>query len=495
MAISNLVNQTTPSTMQPKSSGTDLWKKLQLPKQQGLMPTPKVPGPVKPPAQQPQQQPVISSGTQNQVYTAPGTSAGQPIQQNVPAIQTGNVLTPSGATVNAQTGSLVQAPAQNVRGLFPDVVSSIANRGTYQDPFVKERFERASQLTEQLRQSRMNQAQGEASQRLAPIPIGDATGRQAIIRGLYEQQQAALANELQGQTALAGVGIQQAGLQQTALGTAAGFAQPALGAFGQGYYNPLDPTGGAAGAAGGALNPINNVDAIAEQVINGQLSPAQAYSMGGNVPNWQTLLNTRITGRAPNFNVAQAQARYDATQQAGTIAGVTPTSVAANVYGDAYSTFNAMRGQVMNVDSLGDLLLDVARSGVINPTDLTIGNKTIADIKRNLSTAEQVKFDSALSAFSGAASQLLASGSGQIPTAVSENIAKIANGTLSLPALNAMVQQAKREGTVKLQTAASLVNVPGATIGAPQVTAPNEPVQAPIKTGTTKSGIKYSVSP
>lgn len=194
--------------------------------------------------------------------------------------------------------------------------------------------------------------------------------------------------------------------------------------------------------------------------------------MGGSVANWQSLLNQKILSQSPQFNVAQAQARYDATQQAGTIAGVAPTSAAAGTYEQAFQAYNTMSGQVKNVDGLGDLLLNVARSGAINPTDLTIGNRTIADLKRNLSTSEQTRFDSALSAFSGAASLLLASGSGQIPTDVSANIAKIANGTLSLPALTAMVEQAKREGTVKLQTAASLVNTPGSFIGAPKVSAP-----------------------
>lgn len=468
MAISNLVNQTTPSTTKKTTGLFSAPSKLKYPLMaSGTTATsavPKAPSiAVQPPA----------SPTQQGVYTSPGTSAGQPIQQTPPQPITGNTQTPSGATVNANTGALVQAPPQTTnRGLFPDVVSSIAKRGDYTNPVVDEATRKYNELSDTITRSRKNQAQAEASQLLAPIPIGDATGRQAVTRGQYLQEQAALADQLGYYRDVAGIGQREQELEQSALGTAAGYAQPALGSFGQGYYNPLDPTGGAAGAGGGTLNPLNNIDDLARDVISGRRSPGAAFQMGGNVPNFQAAFDAALRKIDNNVNIADLQARYDARQQAGTLAGVAPTSAAAGTYEQAFQAYNTMSGQVKNVDGLGNLLLDVARSGAINPTDLTLGNRTIADLKRNLSDAEQTRFDSALSAFSGAASLLLSSGSGQIPTDVSANIARIANGSLPLPALTAMIDQAKREGTVKLQTAASLVNTPGSFIGAPKVSAP-----------------------
>lgn len=56
---------------------------------------------------------------------APVTSAGIPIQQNIPAPITGNTQTPSGATVNATTGALVNTPP-------PPAMGSVA--GTVQTP-------------------------------------------------------------------------------------------------------------------------------------------------------------------------------------------------------------------------------------------------------------------------------------------------------------------------------------------------------------------------
>lgn len=492
MAISNLLSGTQgnykdwTSKFKTKTTTPQMKTGVQTPVPasmlQSKMPTK---GVVTPPKQQavqsnPQLSPATAGGTvgtQNQVYTAPTHSAGQQMSgvlQQKPL--TGNAPTINGATVNTATGQLVsQAPQYGSRGLFTDVTSSLANRGAHVDPMTQESYRRAQGLAETLKQSRENQARSEASQRLAPIPIGDATGRQAVIRQQYETQQAALTGQLQAEQALAGLGIQQSGVQQSALGTAAGLAQPQLGQFGQGYYNPLDPTGGAAGAGGGQLNPLNNVDAIAQQVINGQLSPSQAYSMGGTIANWQTLLNQKITGLRPDFNVAQAQARYDATQQAGTIAGIAPTQAFASAYQTYYPQQLQIQGAMQNVQNLGNLVFEVAGKEV-NPFDLTYANDTLARFRSRLSSPQQAQFNQALSTYASALSGLLAESSSVTPTQVTSWTNGILDGTLKLDALKASYQQALKEGTIKLQTAQALTNQAGGNIGAPQVGGNSNPL-------------------
>lgn len=297
-----------------------------------------------------------------------------------------------------------------------------------------------------------------------------AEGNAAIIAQTTAAQQQAIANA--GNMELAGVekALTAQNQAQTALSQGGQLAQPQLGAFGQGYYNPLDPNGGAAAAGGSNLNPINNVQSIAQQVINGQISPAQAYSMGGSVQNWQALLNSVITQMAPNFNVANAQGSFDARQQNTTTVGVTPTNVAAGAYGQFYPQSLELQAQLQNVEGLGGLLLRTASGGSINPFEPGIANNTIAWLKNQLSDADQQRFNSTLASFSGAASQLLADSSGQTPTAITQNISKISNGSLSLGALKAMVDQAAKEGRIKLNTAQQLTNIPGSAIGAPKVT-------------------------
>lgn len=306
-----------------------------------------------------------------------------------------------------------------------------------------------------------------------PIGVGDQTGREQVAQRLYSTKLANAQSAAQQAQQAIPYQIQGTQTQLSGLNQAAGYAQPQLGQYGQGYYNPLDPNGGAAGAGGAALNPINNVQSIAQQVINGQLSPQQAYSMGGTVANWQGLLNQAIQQQNPNFNVAQAQGSFDARQSNTTTAGTAATNAYANAYGQNYPAYLQTQAQLSNVDQLGSLLLQTAQGGQINPFAPQLANQTIGQLRSQLSNADQARFNSTLAAFQGVASQLLANSSGQIPTDVSHNISAISNGSLSLGALKAMVDQARQEGNIKLTNAGGLVNTPGGHIGAPQVGTPN----------------------
>lgn len=256
-----------------------------------------VPPPPKPTATGAVAPSTISSGTQNQTYTAPGTSAGQPINLTTPAPQTGNVQTPSGATVNAASGALLTPPPSTAsRGLFSDVATSLASRGSQTNPMTQESYQRAQQLAETLRQSRQNQSNSEAQQRLAPIPIGDATGRQAVIRQQYETQQAALSGQLQAEQALAGLGIQQAGVQQQALGTVAGLAPEAT---------RFETFGGT------SLSPQNRAQELAQQVRNQLISPQQAEDQMASLYGGagKTFLNQALQGTGGyNYIAGAAQA-------------------------------------------------------------------------------------------------------------------------------------------------------------------------------------------
>lgn len=298
----------------------------------------------------------------------------------------------------------------------------------------------------------------------APTSARVMQGRAATVQQANVEKEAALSSNLESALAAQGQGL-------TALNQAAGFAQPQLGAYGQGFYDPVSGqmVGGGGSAAGGALNPLNNVSTLAQQVLSGQISPSQAYAMGGNVPNFQGVLNAEILRVNPQANLANLQGQYDARQANVTTAGTAPTQAFSAAYQQNYPAYLQTQAQLRNVDEMGSLLLQTAQGGTINPFAPQLLNRTIAEVRGQLSSADQARFNSTLAAFQGAASTLLSSGTGQIPTDVSKNIAAISNGSLSMGALKAMVDQAKREGDIKLQTAATLVNQPGSSIGAPRV--------------------------
>lgn len=353
-------------------------------------------------------------------------------------------------------------------GIFGNVVSSLAQRSTQVSPETTKALEDAARFREQAAQlSKTNLGQQTGQLTTGTQPVAEGTAQ--ITATMNAQQQQALAAQQQAALQAAGVGQRQQEIEQAALTGAAGFAAPQLSSFGQGFYNPLDPTGGAAGGGSSALNPLNNVDSLAQQVLNGQISPQMAYAMGGNVPNFQGVLNQAILRQNPNANVASLQGQFDARQQSTTIAGVAPSQAFSGAYQQFYPQVLELQNQLSNVDQLGGLLLSTAQGGQINPFAPQLANRTIAQFRGQLSDADQAKFNSTLAAFQGAASQLLASSSGQIPTDVSANIAAISNGSLSLAALKAMVEQASMEGQIKLSNIQQATNTAGAGIGAPTV--------------------------
>lgn len=233
-----------------------------------------------------------------------------------------------------------------MRGLFPDVVSSLSSRSLagnpqatqatqalsqfdpFKNPVVSDAYKRAQEVNQELAQSKKNQARGEAQQLLAPIPLGDATGRQAATRQQYLTQQQALADELQGQAALYGAGFTGTGQQQAALSSAGGIANTAqsqllsglasAGSLAQPSGNfpfVFDPTTGSFTTSGGGtsgFNPTTAAQQYAKDVISGVRSYADAVSaMSLYGAAAQQFLDQAIQQQSPNFNFAQARSLGD----------------------------------------------------------------------------------------------------------------------------------------------------------------------------------------
>lgn len=437
--FSSIMSQSTPSVITPKASGAVTAPAATTAATQPALKT-KV--------TETYHAPAAPAAPQNTAAAAPTYPWQTPEQQsNTSNGAQGLIpLQPQPSAFNQATTGLIAAPGQNAdiakraRDIAADYGKKIADVGGQGARF--EAGQRTTGTSPVAEGNAAITAQTTAAQQAA-LAAGESAELQGIDKELTAQNQG-----------------------QNALGTAGNLASPQLGQFGQAYY---DPTTGKTTDAGSqaALNPVANIQSIAQQVANGQISPSQGYALGGSVANFQGALNQAILAINPNFNQASAQAAYDTRQQNSVTAGTTPTNAAAAAYAANYNPALQIGAQLSNVEGLGSLLLKTASGGQINPLDVSLGNQTLAQFKRNLSSADQARFDSTLAAFSGAASLLLSSASGQIPTDVSNNIAKIANGSLGLDALRAMVDQAKKEGAVKLTTANTLVNTPGSSIGAP----------------------------
>lgn len=146
--------------------------------------------------------------------------------------------------------------------------------------------------------------------------------------------------------------------------------QPGVGATAQNVFDILKNQS-QGGNGNGALNPLNNVASIAQQVINGQISPSQAYSMGGTVANWQGLLNQELAKQSGgSFDQSAAQAKYDANQ---------------SVQGSQAQMQAAYESAHQQAQNLQSQLVDLISKFGLNPADVNAVNSGLQTIAANVS--------------------------------------------------------------------------------------------------------------
>jgi hypothetical protein len=253
------------------------------------------------PAQQPTTQTTMQAGTMQTPQYTPQSP------QNQMGLTNPNAGFNSGLFDSAPQGTQ-QPPVQQpfnagVRGLFPDIVSSLANVSMQVNPMTDESYKRAQLLREEYGRALKEQADGEMKQLLAPIPLGDATGRQAATRMQYEQRLAGLGKQLEAESRLAGIGQSQQEIQQSGLSSAGGFAQPSQVPFGTQFISPVTGQPVIPSAGGGTPS----IQQYAQEVANGTREYADAISAMGLYGNaGQQFLDAAIRNIQPNFNFAQA---------------------------------------------------------------------------------------------------------------------------------------------------------------------------------------------
>ncbi len=214
-----------------------------------------------------------------------------------------------------------------------------------------------------------------------PADINYGLGLEGVINRTAAAQQAGLGQAISGyaaeRQANLGAAQGQANAEQGAgnllssqgglYGSAAGYAQPQLGSYGQTYYSPLEANHG-----GGNLDPQTQATSLAQKVINGQMTYDQALqSLGyaGNVGS--TFLNNAITGAGGNPLQLQAQG---STQQ--NIIGTQGTQIAQ--YQSALQQGQNLQAQVT----------DLITSFGLNPNDLNAVNSGLQKIAQNTSSPQ-----------------------------------------------------------------------------------------------------------
>lgn len=290
---------------------------------------------------------------------------------------------------------------------------------------------------------RTNSANYKAGIFSAPTSARVMQGRDQAVQLANAQTDAALATGVQNALA-------QETNQITALNNAGALAAPVSVAPGTTLSSPL--TGDTvAGGLGGYANYQT-----AEQVM----SLIRQYPDAGYVydqtktpqENLQAFQSGALQ-RSPTYQ----KSTYGAPG-AQTVAGGSVIQTAQAGYQQAYQDYQNLNTQFTNADGQANLLLQAVKSSGINSSDARFANKTVNEIRRQLSSADLQVFDSALKATQAAYGNLLVSGGGTVPSEATAAYNIILNPNASLASFEAALNQLKREGQVKLNAQGQQVN-------------------------------------
>lgn len=285
---------------------------------------------------------------------------------------------------------------------------------------------------------------------------GTASDEAGRIAQLEQIKQSTEANIAQQQATQAGYEAPLASLYGTSIG-----ASRPTGAF-PFVFNPLTGKFDTAGAAGGAgtatggtasptltYNPTQDAQTLAESVINGSIPYKDAQSAMGYAGSvGPGLLQTAITNAGGN--VTQLEAQASATQTNINTQNTAKDTTMQGVYNTAKQKVYALNTSINDIQSLGALTIKTAKGQYINPMTLQIGNETIKYFRNQLSSNGQSAFDSNMANFESALTNIYSSTSGATPTTASNWSKSIANGSMTVPQLQAVYKMALKEGNLRL---------------------------------------------
>lgn len=242
-------------------------------------------------------------------------------------------------------------------GLYGQLITGLANRSQQPSQPFTQAMGNAQGYNQALQQSLSNEGNAIATNRLNPIPIGDQTGREAVIRNQYLAQQGALGAGFQGASTLLGATNTQQGLLQQALQQAAAGAAPQSLSPGQYQMSPL--SGGAANSAAGQQQGITSATnwGIAQQnITQGQQYQAQAQSISNALQTLHPISQSILPFMSANKLNSQGVPYYN--QQIN--------KINSQADPDAFASLQAGVGEAK---AMGEQLIVSGGNGSITPTD------------------------------------------------------------------------------------------------------------------------------
>lgn len=383
------------------------------------------PQPASPQVAAPQQQAPVQSAPQTSGLVAPAPQSTAHALQTPPAPK-------------VQTTASAPAP----KPLFPDIVTSLSGRATQPSTMTTSGMKAYDDAVKYQRDLKENISQQRADIYSDPVSARVMQGREAAVQQANLEKLTAAQEAVNQQQQQIGFGQAQQTLEQSALQQAGSLAQPVQVAPGS---TLVSPTGGeqVAGGLGGYVNYQT-----AEQVM-GLISqyPDAGYAYNPSLTPQQNLQNAQAAIQAsPTYQ----KGTYGVPGQ-NTIAGAAQVQTAQQGFNQATIDYNNLYASFTNADALADNALNIMAQAGINPTDVRYANQTIGKVKRQLSSVQQQKFDTALQEARNAFGGIVASYGGSTPTDIGSAYNTLLSPDASFGAVAAAIEQLKEAGRTRLE--------------------------------------------
>lgn len=378
-----------------------------------------------------------------------------------------------------------QNPTQSVPedGLYSQLIKQLAEKSQQESKPFSQQMGLYNQYNQALQNSMFNQAETEAGIEKRPIPLEFQQGMKQVTQGQYAKQQAALGSAMSGASNALSAANTQQGLQQQGLTSAMQGASPASSQIvltpGQTAYSALgnQPQTATAGLATptGMARVNATVQNLANLVASNNLDYQTAYNQLGQygVDVANSLLPMIQSIKGGTFNPVASSAIMNQNAQQG-----------ATYQGQATEMDTALK----QVDTIKPALVGFLQSSGLNSQQNPSINEALKSYYGEfLNPANKAIFEQYIGDIKKYTGQILAAGSGTIPTDVANTLASFDPSDLNAQQLESYLDNLSVLGHNQLSVlqgqASASYGGQGGYSGTPAV--PNQtPINAPANTSS-----------
>lgn len=252
------------------------------------------------------------------------------------------------------------------------------------------------------------------------------------------------------------------GQTQSALNNAGGLANTGQSNVQSGFLNAGNLVTGQPTSQGQTIfNPAtnsfsggsyqDNLKTVVDSIKNGSMGFTDgAASLASLSP---TAKADVLKALGPGFDTVASDANASVKGSNIQTSGTAGTKAAADAYAQSYPAVVTLNQALNNVNSAGNMTVKNAQGADVNPLSLAPANTAISKVRSLLSDAGQVTFNSNIANLQAAIRNIYSSNGGSTPSGIESQIGQMADGSLSVKGLQALITAAQAEGEARLGNA------------------------------------------